>query len=193
MAAPCPAMVPGAGYWTLETAFEHPRQITLQVNGEKAPRRFWYILLAVTNNLNKDVDFFARCDLMTDTFQVLPAGSAASVAVFEKIKKIHQNKYPFLESLEKTSCKILQGKDNSRDIAIIWPDFDAKARSVKFFITGLSNETAVIDHPVEKGIDGGARKIYLRKSLELDYAIGTDPALRDNAKLICKGKRWIMR
>jgi len=65
---------------------------------------------------------------MTDTFEITPAGKGTPASVFEQIKKRHQRKFPFLESLENAGNKILQGEDNTKDIAIIWPDFDAKAK-----------------------------------------------------------------
>ena len=91
------------------------------------------------------------------------------------------------------SNKILQGEDNTKDIAIVWPDFDVKAKSMKLFIAGLSNETAAIDHPVAKDEAGKPIKVFLRKTLELSYALGGDATLRSNANLIYKGKRWVMR
>ena len=36
-------------------------------------------------------------------------------------------------------------------------------------------------------------KVYLRKTLELSYAISGDAALRSYAKLTYKGSRWVMR
>jgi len=61
------------------------------------------------------------------------------------------------------------------------------------FITGLSNETAVIDHPVAKDEEGRPVQVYLRKTLELSYSIGGDASSRTYAKLTYKGKRWVMR
>jgi len=192
-AAPEPAIVQGPDDWTVNVTFEHPQQIMLQLSGDKKLRRFWYTLITLTNKTKRDVDFYPRCELMTDTFQIIPAGKGMSAAVFEQIKSRHQSKYPFLESLEKTSNKILQGKDNTKDIAIIWPDFDAKAKNIKLFIAGLSNETVAIDHPVDKDDRGKPVKVYLRKTLELSYGISGDPALRSDAKLSYKGKHWVMR
>ena len=71
--------------------------------------------------------------------------------------------------------------------------FDVKAKSMKLFIAGLSNETAAIDHPVAKDEAGRPIKVFLRKTLELSYALGGDATLRSNANLIYKGKRWVMR
>lgn len=192
-AAPEPAIVQGPDDWTVNVIFEHPQQIMLQLSGDKKLRRFWYTLITLTNKTKRDVDFYPRCELMTDTFQIIPAGKGVSAAVFEQIKSRHQSKYPFLESLEKTSNKILQGEDNTKDIAIIWPDFDAQAKNIKIFIAGLSNETVAIDHPVDKDDRGKPVKVYLRKTLELSYGISGDPALRSDAKLSYKGKYWVMR
>ncbi len=80
-----------------------------------------------------------------------------------------------------------------KDIAIIWPDFDIKAKNIRLFIAGLSNETVAINHPVEKDDFGNPKKVFLRKTLELNYDLKGDPALRSGATLKYKGKRWIMR
>lgn len=193
LAAPEPAIVPGPDDWTVNVKFEHPQQIVLQLSGDDKPKRFWYVLATMTNNASRDVDFYPKCELMTDTFQIIPAGKGTPAAVFKQIKRRHQSRYPFLESLENAGNKILQGQDNTKDIAIIWPDFDAKAKSIKFFIAGLSNETVVINHPVAKDETGRPVRVFLRKTLELSYSLGGDPALRSDVKLTYNGKRWVMR
>ena len=194
VAAPQPAIVQGPNDWTVEVTFEHPQQIMLKTGPQDKPTRFWYTLITLTNKTNRDVDFYPLCELMTDTFQIIPAGKAVPAAVvFERIRKRHQSKYPFLELLEKTSSKVLQGADNAKDIAIVWPDFDPKAKGIKLFLAGLSNETVVIDHPVAKDQTGKPVRVFLRKTLELSYTLGGDPAFRSDVKMIHKGKRWIMR
>jgi hypothetical protein len=186
-AAPKPAIVPGPDTWTVEVLFEHPRQMTLPGAPNEKPRTFWYTILNLTNRSRQDVDFYPTCDLMTDSFQIVPAGRNTPPEVFERIKKRHQSKYPFLESIEKADPRILQGVDNAKDIAIIWPDFDSTAKSFKLFISGLSNETAVVKHPL------GDKEIYLRKTLELDYILKSDPAFRQSIELNYNQKRWVMR
>jgi hypothetical protein len=192
-AAPQPAIVPGPDDWTVEVKFEHPQQIVMKLSDDARPRRFWYTLITLTNTTNRDVDFYPTCELMTDTFQIIPAGRSTPATVFEQIKRRHQRKFPFLECLENSSNKILQGEDNTKDVAVIWPDFDAQAKNIKLFIGGLSNETVAINHPVEKDEQGKPVKVFLRKTLELSYNIGGDPALRAGAKLTYKAKRWVMR
>ncbi len=193
LAAPEPAIVPGPGMWMINTMFTHPQQIVLKTSAGK-PIRFWYMLLTLTNKTGRDIDFYPKCDLMTDTFQVIPAYKDVPEVIFEQVKKRHQDRYPFLESLENTSNKLLQGEDNAKDIAVIWHDFDAKANNIKIFIAGLSNETVVVDHPVARDERTGEPvKVYLRKTLELSYDLASDPALRSGADLDYKDKRWVMR
>jgi hypothetical protein len=187
-AAPEPAIVPRPGDWTLKVMFEHPQQILLEGGVRGRPRRFWYTILTLTNKSSDDVEFYPRCELMTDTFQIVPAEKGTPIAVFERIKRRHKSKYPFLESLKAAGNRILQGEDNAKDVAIVWPDFDAHAKGMKIFVSGLSNETVAIDHPIAKD-----KKVYLRKTLELSYGLRGDPALRSKAKLVYQNKRWVMR
>lgn len=193
LAAPEPAIVQRSNEWTIDVTFEHLQQIILKVRAEKQPRRYWYTIITLTNNTNHDVDFYPKCELMTDTFEIIPAGKGMPTMVFEQIKKRHQRKYPFLESLENAGNKILQGEDNAKDIAIIWPDFNMQANTIKVFIAGLSNETAAVDHPTAKDETGNPAKIYLRKTLELSYKLSGDAAFRSNTRPIYEDKRWIMR
>lgn len=192
-AAPEPAIVPAPNQWTLNVVFTQPQQITVKIPGERKPQRFWYIIITVTNIYETDVPFYPACELMTDTFEIIPAYRDTRNVVFEKIKARHKKKYPLLESLEFADNKILQGQDNTKDLAIIWPDFDAKAKNISLFIAGLSNETVVVEHPIAKDADGVSVKLYLRKTLELQYSIGGDESLRSSGTLAFKGKNWIMR
>lgn len=192
-AAPEPAIVPGPDVWTVDVRFEHPEQITFRAGLYDQPGRFWYIILTLTNKTARDVDFYPKCELMTDTFEIIPSGDRVPAAVFERIKRRHQAKYPLLELLENAGNRILQGADNAKDVAIIWRDFDAKAKNIKLFMAGLSNETVVFDHPVAKDKEEKPRKVFLRKTLELSYKLGGDPAFRSDVKLLFGGKRWRMR
>jgi hypothetical protein len=190
LAAPKPAIVPKPGDWTLEVRYEQPQQMVLE---GAMPQRYWYVILSLTNKSGKDVDFYPASELVTDTIQVVPAVKGTSSVLFEKIKNRHQGRYPFLQLLETADNKMLQGQDNAVDIAVIFPDFDPNAKAVSIFITGLSNETVVLDHPTEKDQDGKPVKIYLRKTLELSYTLAGDPSFRSEQKLKFEGKRWVMR
>jgi hypothetical protein len=193
LAAPEPAIVPAPGQWTLDMEYTNPMEITLPLGSDKKPLKFWYLIITLTNNTGKDVDFYPKCDLMTDSFQIVPAGKFVSTVLFDQIKKRHKSRYPFLELLDQAGTKILQGEDNAKDIAVIWPDFDAQATRVKLFITGLSNETATVNYPILKDETGEPKKVFLRKTIELNYSLRGDPALRTSASFEFQEKRWIMR
>jgi hypothetical protein len=193
MAAPEPAIVPAPGQWTLDMEFTHPQQVTLPRGSDKKPLQYWYTIITLTNNTGNDVDFYPKCDLMTDSFQITPAGKFVSSMLFNQVKRRHKSKYPFLELLDSAGTKILQGQDNTKDIAVIWPDFDLQAKNLQLFITGLSNETVAVDHPVEKDQMGEPVKVFLRKTLELSYSLKGDQALRTNGSFTYQGKRWVMR
>jgi hypothetical protein len=89
--------------------------------------------------------------------------------------------------------RIRRGADNARDIAIIWPEFDPKANIISLFIAGLSNETTVINDPARKDDAGNPVKVYLQKTLQLNYLNATDPALREQAALAFQKQSWVMR
>jgi hypothetical protein len=192
-AAPKPAIIPNPGDWTVEVAFEHPQRIQAQLAPDRGPQVFWYTILTLTNRSGQDADFYPRCELMTDSFQILAAGIGVPPRIFQQVKKRHLSKYPLLESMQEAGNKILEGEDNAKDVAVIWPDFDNQAKQIKLFISGLSNETAVVDHPAATDEAGNAKKVYLRKTLELSYRLRGDPSLRSHIQLDYSGKRWVMR
>ena len=132
------------------------------------PQRFWYIILSVTNETSlEEAEFYPLCRLITDTFQVIPADKQVPISVFNAVKQKHQGSYPFLESLDFKDHRVFRGEDNTRDFAIIWPDFDPKARQISLFVGGLSNETAVVEHPKLKDEDGDPKKIFLQNDSDI--------------------------
>jgi len=194
VAYPTPAVVQKMNEWTLKSTYTQPEQIMLQLPNEQKPRRFWYIILTVTNETSlDDVPFIPLCQLVTDTFEVIPADKKVPGAVFKAVKLKHQGSYPFLESLDFKDQRVLRGEDNTRDFAIIWPDFGDDVKQISLFLKGLSNETAVIGHPKLKAEDGGPKQIFLQKTLQLTYQVGGDPKLRSNLTLKQQKQDWVMR
>jgi len=192
MAAPKPAILQRPGQWTMEVKFEHPQQIVVPW-GASGQSRFWYMILTVTNRTGRDVEFYPKCDLMTDTFQVLPAGQGVPPVVFQQIQQRHGGVYQFLEPLERVESRILQGEDNAKDIVIAWQDFDPQAASFKIFVSGLSNETAIVRHPVAVNGAGQPVQVFLRKTLELNYSLQGDPTIRPSVQTVYTSQNWIMR
>ncbi len=193
-AYPTPAVVQSMDQWTLTVTYSQPQQITLRMDQTGEPQRFWYTILTVTNQSAFDeVSFYPVCELITDTFEVIAADKTVQKSVFEVIKLKHQGSFPFLESLDFADRRIFRGQDNTRDYAIIWPDFDLKAKAVSLFIAGLSNETAVVEHPQLKDEQGDPQKIFLRKSLQLKFAVAGDEAFRAQAVMKEIERNWVMR
>jgi hypothetical protein len=192
MAAPKPAILQRPGQWTIEVKFEHPQQIVVPWGGD-AQSRFWYMILTVTNRTGRDVEFYPKCDLMTDTFQVLPAGQGVPPIVTQQIQQLYGATYPFLEPVDKVDNRVLQGEDNAKEIIVAWRDFDPQAASFKVFVGGLSNETAIVPHPVAVDQSGQRVQVFLRKTLELSYLLHGDPAIRAAVETVYNGQTWIMR
>jgi len=192
-AAPEPTRAKLPSIWTLDVAFENLQQIGVQIPGDSTPTRFWYMILTLTNDTGREVSFYPDIWLTTDTFTTVQASRDAREKVFNKIRTRHQGRYPFLEPFEFVADRILQGADNSKDLAVIFPDFDPCAKQISIFIGGLSNETAIVNHPTEKDPNGSPVKVVLKKTLELQYAIPGDSSLRDAQTLGFIGKRWVMR
>ena len=180
---PTPKVVQKVNQWTLDVKYSAPEQITLQLPNQKKPQRFWYIILSITNETSlEEAEFYPLCRLITDTFQVIDADKRVPIAVFNAIKRKHQGSYPFLESLDFKDHRVARGEDNT-----------PKARQISLFVGGLSNETAVIEHPELKDEDGNFKKIFLQKTLQLKYAVAGDEKLRSTTKIKEIKKTWVMR
>ena len=74
VAAPLPAIVQKPGDWTLDVTFEHPQRMIARVGPDDERRLFWYNIITLVNKTDDDAEFYPRCELMTDTFQIIPAG-----------------------------------------------------------------------------------------------------------------------
>lgn len=190
---PTPSLVDKDGQWTLDVAYEHPRQITVNIPGNTQPQRYWYMIVSLTNHTAREIPFYPAAELVTDTFETVPSGCVIQQQLYEQVKRLHRGSYPFLECLDFTDHIIRQGKDNTRDFVFFWPDFDPQANQVRFFLGGLSNETAAVEHPTKVDSLGNPVRIYLQKTLQLVYNIGVDPSLRAKATLNFDSQDWVMR
>jgi hypothetical protein len=192
-AYPEPAVVQDIKQWTLTVEYSQPEQLMLRMGN--TVQRYWYIILTVTNLSDFDeVSFYPDCELITDTFKLIPADRSVPKVVFEVVQQRNKGRYPFLESLDFIDHRIFKGDDNARDFAIIWPDFDPRAKEISLFIEGLSNETAAL--PLPESQQPQAEKtepVVLQKTLQLKYAIGGDEKLRETAVLKEISSDWVMR
>ena len=76
-AYPQPTKAKKAGVWTLKTEVTQPEQIYVNIP-RKGNQRFWYIIVTVTNTTDEEVGFYPKCELVTDTFEVIIAGKQSN-------------------------------------------------------------------------------------------------------------------
>jgi hypothetical protein len=188
---PGQAAVQGINGWTVDVVFEQPQKIVLRLAGDTEETSYWYVILSLTNKTGQEASFYPDCDLMTDTYQLVRASAGVRGEVYDRIREKYRQAYPFLEPLEKAAGKLQQGGDHTKDVLLVWKDFDKDARSIKLFIGGLSNETKTIEKPTAAGAP--AEQVVLRKTLELNYTISGDSSMRTNGSLVYKGRNWVMR
>jgi len=196
---PTPSVVPTT--WELDFEYQTPRMITIELPGKDKPQAYWYMLYKVTNGSERDRIFVPDIVLYTDTGQILWAGKGVSGAVFEAIQKLHNN--PLLVDVAAVTGRLLQGSDNAKESAAIWPDFDPEARGFDIFVVGLSGERAQLALPApvkvtvreENGqkVEVVKTELELAKTLQLTYKLAGEAAARAGAKPELLGKKWVMR
>lgn len=193
--APKPALVAPVNTWQIDVEMHgDPRLIQVRLPGESAAKNYWYLLYTVTNNTGQDIDFFPQIELFTDTFKLHTAGAKVRQLVFETIQDRYSKTIPLLESQDMVSEKLLQGQDNSRDTVAIFEDFDPNASQVRIFVSGLSNETVTVKHPLLVNPETSKEKeVLLRKTLMLEYQLSGDRYRPEQRIMLYQNRDWVMR
>lgn len=171
--------------WQLDYEFKAPRVIAVQLPGEARPKLFWYMLYTVTNKTADDQLFIPTIHLYTDQGDLAQAGKGVAPAVFDAIKK--ETRDPLLVNPIQVSGKLLQGEDNAKSSVAVWPVPDHDVDNLRIFVGGLSGETKEWQDPYSD------RKVFLQKTLMIDYAYPGDQAHVSDKKAELKDKTWIMR
>lgn len=193
LCAPRPAIVQGPNQWTVQVRVEPLRTVAMPAAGQGSRARYWYVLVSAENAASRDIDFYPKADLLTDGLALVPAGRGVPPEVFQVVKARHAVTHPFLEELPFEGTRILRGPDHARDFAILWPDFNPEARAVSLFIGGLSNEIATLEHPIARDSSGEPAKVFLQKTLRLDFALEGQSELRGDENIRLTGTDWVMR
>jgi hypothetical protein len=198
--APKPAEVPTS--WQLDFEYERPQAVRVQLPGERRPRVYWVMLYTVTNHTDGDRIFVPDFALYTDNGQLLRAGTNVPSRVFERVKRIYNQ--PLLKGLTAMTGKLLQGDDNARTGAAIWPDFDPEAGRFDVFVGGLSGESVEIALPAPVTVEEmdpltgkmqqvRKTRVVLSKTLRVRYAVGGEAAARLDAPVRKVETEWVMR
>ena len=171
--------------WQLEFKYGPMKQIRLVLPGQSQPQTFWYMPYTVTNNTGRDVDFYPRSYIFTDTGQLIEAMQGVDALAYPAIAKLLGRE--LLEEELFVRGKLLQGQENARESVIIWRDFDPQAIAFKVFISGLSNETVWVKDPMT------GKKLSLVKTLQLSYGLGGDRDISAELSAQRLDEEWIMR
>ena len=171
--------------WQLEFKYGPMKQIRLVLPGQSQPQTFWYMPYTVTNNTGRDVDFYPRSYIFTDTGQLIEAMQGVDALAYPAIAKLLGRE--LLEEELLIRGKLLQGQENARESVIIWQNFDPQAIAFKVFISGLSNETVWVKDPMT------GKKLSLAKTLQLSYGLGGDRDISAELTAQRLDEEWIMR
>jgi hypothetical protein len=198
--APKPAEVPTS--WQLDFEYEKPQAVRVRLPGERQARVYWVILYTVANHTEDDRIFVPDFALYTDTGQLLRAGTNVPSRVFERVKRVYNQ--PLLKSMTAMTGKLLQGDDNARTGAAIWPDFDPEAGRFDIFVGGLSGEAVEVALPAPVTVEEmdpltgkmqavQKTKVVLSKTLRVRYAVPGEAAARLDAPVKQAETEWVMR
>lgn len=172
--------------WQLKFVWHKPKQIFAATGHgvNRRLRKYWIMRYTVTNNTNRDIFFIPTFALVTDTGKVLKPAVGLSPRILKKIRNVTGDKFIISPGL--MAGKLLQGADNAKDGVAVFADVPSKARRFKFFISGLSGDTAVQKDPLT------GKDIVLHKTLLLNFW-NPGEASRISPNPQFAGKKWVMR
>jgi hypothetical protein len=192
-----------------ELKFEHatPHRISVDVNDSIVPKAYWYMTYTVTNNTDKERDFYPQMDLLTADGNVHKSDEKVPKKVFEEIKLAVDNK--FLEPYTSISGPIRLGPAEARDGVAVWAETLPRMEHFSIFVTGLCGEAVIL-----KRVDGKLVKvdqaedvyskeneddllkkglIIMRKTLQLNFFIRGDEVYPGEDVVNKDTEAWIMR
>lgn len=218
--APKPSPTPVS--WELQIDLSEPTRIV--VPGETGPRTYWYFLYTVANNTGRDVPFHPEIVRVNEIDSEAPVEHAmqnpsiaaelsvdASIVgghprVFRAIRDKHKKTHPFIVSPIQAIGPLLQGADNARTSAAIFPELDTRVGKFTIYFSGLSGEIVTRRNPgydkslaAERGtgleeLELEAQKNFvLRKTLALPYTLPGDVNTRRVATPVLGRTTWVMR
>ena len=113
--------VPNAYPLSWELKFSHgtPKRISVDVAGQ-APKGYWYMTYTVTNEGDKEQNFYPKFDILTDDGKVNQSDQKIPKQVFDAIKNDIGNK--LLEPYTSNNGPIRLGPAEAHDGVAIWPE-----------------------------------------------------------------------
>jgi hypothetical protein len=192
---PQPSRAPKS--WELKFSFEDLQRMTMILPGNDRPTTFWYMLYRVENDSGRDVHFFPTAELVTSSFDVVPAGEQISPTVYDAIRQRHRKTHPFLAPPYEAMGLLLQGGDNAKHSMVVFNQFNTKDNAFVLYFSGLSGEIHQVANPAfdksSQPDENNSRYFTMRKTLALHYNLPGDPQTRGSAQPVRKSREWVMR
>ena len=180
-----PRPSPAGRGWQLEFEYGKMQKVRLVLPGQSQAKTFWYMPYVVTNNTGRDLNFYPRSYLLTDSNQLIEGMQGVDALAYPAIARLLGRE--LLEEELFITGKLLQGEEYAQESVIIFRDFDPKAIAFKVFVSGLSNESAQVRDPMKR------KKITLVKTLQLSYGLSGDRHSSPEITAELQNKEWIMR
>jgi len=176
---PTPSAVPKS--W--ELAFD-PGPLRLYVDRQTGDA-YWYFTYMVTNDTGADRIWAPELVLLTDRGEILESGRDVPVEITTAIMNLLGN--DLLERQNQIIGDIFVGEEHAREGLAVWPARTLDVNELSLFISGISGETARVQHPIT------GESFVLRKTLQRDYLIPGNASAKVNEPIDMVSERWILR
>ena len=186
--------------WQLDFKHGLPTRIAVDVPGSPTPKAYWYLTYTVTNNGDKEQQFYAEADLVTVDGQVHHADQGLAKRVYDQIKGAERN--PRLETYLTLNGPVRLGPAEARDGVFVWPETTPRMDQFQIYVAGLSGE-AVNMHKDAAGkyvkttaaadLKDPASLLILRRTLQLNYFVRGDEVYPGEDQVNVDGEAWVMR
>jgi hypothetical protein len=183
--------------WECKFRYQDPERVSVVIPGHKEPVLYWYMLYAIENPGRRDIDFYPKFELVTNTIKVVPSEVKVSPEAFQAIKR--RANETLLLPPEEIVGKLQRGADRTKHGVAIFRDFDPRATSFTIYASGLSGETKRVKNPgFDKSKPEGKenpRYLVLRKTLAIPYKFPGSVEARSQAmpERVIDGQKWVMR
>jgi hypothetical protein len=182
--APVPSDFPIA--WQLD--FKHGIAKRIVVGTDA----YWYLTYTVTNNTGREQIWAPDFEMLTNDGKVIKSDHLIPGEVFDRIKGTERSR--FLEPANRVAGNLHQGEDQAKDGVAIWREPNPRMGEFQIFVHGLSGEAVKLtdDDGKELKNDDGT-PIFLRKTLQLNYAVYGDEFYPQRHEVHDLGETWVMR
>lgn len=182
--APVPSQFPTQ--WQLD--FKHGIAKRIVVGTDA----YWYLTYTVTNNTGHEQIWAPDFAMLTNDGKVVKSDRLIPGEVFDRIKSQEHSR--FLEPASRVAGTLHQGQDQAKDGVAIWREPMPRMGEFQIFVQNLSGEAVKLtddDGKEMKNEDG--TPIFLRKTLQLNYAVYGDEYYPQRHEVHDLSETWVMR